>query len=373
MTSGNKNLPSYAIISREEAQYYEELTKKGTYDLGPTELFWRDRQAHLEDHGYMLRARYHPDWSPSWLGSSRDPAFCEDSIILHKFNVIDAIRQNDGFLVALKTTRNNSGEIAIASFLSSSSLRKDPSNHCIPVLDTLPDPLETNKSLLIMPYLRPFNDPEFRAIGEVVEFVQQTLEGLSFLHRNYIAHRDCAAANIMMDGRPLYPHGHHPVRRNYTTDGVFDVVPLSRLDCPVRYYFIDFGISTRFLEGSSTYVLGRQGRDKDVPELSSEVPYDAFKVDIFTLGNLYRTEFYEKYHGLDFLRPLITSMTQRAPDKRPTVEEVLGSFQDICASLNSVTLRWRLRSRAESPPERVLYDTVAVAREGIYHLKRLVA
>ena len=29
---------------------------------------------------------------------------------------------------------------------------------------------------MVMPYLRPFNDPEFRTIGEVVDFVSQTLE-----------------------------------------------------------------------------------------------------------------------------------------------------------------------------------------------------
>ena len=29
---------------------------------------------------------------------------------------------------------------------------------------------------MVMPYLRPFNDPEFEAVGEVVEFITQTLE-----------------------------------------------------------------------------------------------------------------------------------------------------------------------------------------------------
>lgn len=110
----------------------------------------------------------------------------------------------------------------------------------------------------------------------------------SLLH---LQHRDCAAANIMMDGRPLYPRGHHPIRRNYSVDAIYELSPLSRLDHPVRYYLIDFGISTRFPEGSSTYVTGLKGRDKEVPELSSDVPYDATKVDIFTLGNLFRQEF----------------------------------------------------------------------------------
>ncbi|KAF9807924.1 hypothetical protein IEO21_08019 [Rhodonia placenta] len=250
-----------------------------------------------------------------------------------KHNVIDAIRLSDGLGVSVKTTPNDSQEIAIATFVSSLDLLDDPSNHCVKLLEVLPDPLHADRSLMIMPYLRPFDDPEFGAIGEVVDFVKQTLEGICFLHKHRIAHR---------------------------------------IDHPVRYHLIDFGISTRFPVGSSTYVTGLKGRDKDVPELSADVPYDAMKVDIFTLGNLYHKEFVQKYHGLDFLQPLIGAMTQRQPERRPAAEVALAIFEDISSRLNSSLLRWRLRSRAESQPERVLYDTVAVAREGIYHLKRLV-
>lgn len=286
--------------------------------------------------------------------------------------MIDATRQQDGALVSIKTTKKDGDEIPIATYLSSSGLLDDPTNHNVPILEVLPDPLNNQLSLIVMPYLRPFDDPAFGAIGEVVDFIQQSLGGLCFLHRHRIAHRDCAAANIMMDGRPLFPNGHHPVRLRYSTDGVYELGPLSRTEHPVRYYFIDFGISSRFSEGASSHVVGRQARDKDVPELSSNVPYDAFKVDIFTLGNLYDKEFVQKYHGLEFLQPLTDAMRQQQPDRRPSAQEALDLFEDIRARLNSVLLRWRLRPRNESPPERVLYDSLAVAREGIYHLKRLV-
>ena len=103
--------------------------------------------------------------------------------------------------------------------------------------------------------------------------------------------RDCAAANIMMDGRPLYPHDHHPLRQDYSTDAIYEVHPLARIDHPVRYYFIDFELSVRIPEGSSPMVLGRAGRDKSIPELSFDVPYDAFKADIYALGNMYDKEF----------------------------------------------------------------------------------
>ncbi len=33
-----------------------------------------------------------------------------------------------------------------------------------------------SKLLLVTPYLRPFDDPAFGAVGEVVDFIQQTLK-----------------------------------------------------------------------------------------------------------------------------------------------------------------------------------------------------
>lgn len=97
----------------------------------------------------------------------------------------------------------------------------------------------------------------------------------------------------MMDGSPLYPQGHHPIRLDYTADGIYDAAPLSRTDRPVRYYFIDFGLSTRFRPGESPLVYGTKGRDKDPPELSNEVPYNAFHLDVFLLGNVYKQELFQ--------------------------------------------------------------------------------
>jgi hypothetical protein len=48
-------------------------------DLDPLERWWRDRQKWLEDHGYMLRPRYRPGWTPSWLGIAQDSFLSEDA------------------------------------------------------------------------------------------------------------------------------------------------------------------------------------------------------------------------------------------------------------------------------------------------------
>ncbi|KAI9067215.1 hypothetical protein FKP32DRAFT_291079 [Trametes sanguinea] len=369
-TNPSRRLPLYVYLSPEAVQREAERTRKGSYNLLPDELLWHRRQHFLEKHGYFLRPRYREGWQPSWVGTNIAPDFCEDSIVSSRPQVIDATRSKDNYLVSIKTVSNRNQEIDIARFLS--SFKKVDQNHCVEVLDVLIDPLDSERSLMIMPFLRPYNNPELMTVGDVVDFVEQMLEGLSFMHGHRVAHRDIAPPNIMMDARPLYPSGHHPVRLNYTPDAVYDAIPLSRADHPVRYYYVDFGISVRFPENSSTMVIGDVGRDDEVPELSSTVPYDAFKADIYALGNLFDKEFEQRYHRLEFLRPLIDSMKQRQPEMRLPAAELVVLFQQINKTVTKNALRLRLSLKSEAPYERVLNDAVAVAWNGINNLKRYV-
>lgn len=41
------------------------LQNHASLKLLPLELWWRDRQVWLQEKGYMLRPRYHPNWVPS--------------------------------------------------------------------------------------------------------------------------------------------------------------------------------------------------------------------------------------------------------------------------------------------------------------------
>ena len=86
---------------------------------------------------------------------------------------MDARRQSDGLLVAMKSVKKNSQELQIARFLTSIQSRE---NHCVEVVDVLEDSLDTTCSIMVMKYLRQFDDPEFVMIGDVVDFVSQMLE-----------------------------------------------------------------------------------------------------------------------------------------------------------------------------------------------------
>ena len=107
-----------------------------------------------------------------------------------------------------------------------------------------------------------------------------------------LSDRDCSLKNILMDAIHMYPLGFHPVANIYLNDKKTIAPRISRLEAGVQYYFVDYGISSYFPPGSQReLVVGIAGRDQDVPELSNNVPYDPFKVDIFTIGSVLRSEF----------------------------------------------------------------------------------
>ena len=191
-----------------------------------------------------------------------------------------------------------------------------------------------------------------------------------------------------MDARPIYPHGWHFKARNYAPDGITVVTPLARIDYPVRYYFIDYGLAHRFLPGQSHFVLDWGGGDDDVPELERLQPYDPFKVDVFTVGNVFfkdlyqvctlpnasldrRTNYCQKYLGLEFLADLIGFMMNHDPKKRPSAGMALQRWRKIKSGLSTSTALWRLRKPDESVGERVVLDTIAVAKQGIRSITHL--
>jgi len=290
--------------------------------LSEPEKYWLRMQPFLESKGYQLRPRYHPG----------PPETTEEGITLSMPGwVVDATRISDGLVVILKKIKRDSKELKITQFLSSEPLRADKRNHCVPLLDAL-DPEENDEVFIVEPLYRIFDDPELETTEDAIVFIDQILEGLAFMHEHGVAHRDCARGNIMMDATDLYPDGFHPQERGLSPDGCHDAETRDRnaVSQP-KYYIIDFDLSTWFQDkemGSDRLVTGTSGQDQSAPELSSDVPYDPFKVDVYTLGKVFQERLLSKHKGLEVMGPLVDWMVEEDPAKRPSAAEALSAFRE---------------------------------------------
>lgn len=179
----------------------------------------------------------------------------------------------------------------------------------------------------------------------------------------------------MMDGRKLYPHGWHPQRRSFYPNGkpMRCGDPSRTVVGGVRYYFIDFGVSTK----DQDEVLGIHGQELS-PELSDTVPYNPYKLDVYILGMAYQHYLIEvwvyfafqccsvmlistkRHSGLDCLLPLIEYMTPQKPSERPSTVEAMQRWNQITQGMSFFTLSKRLypaKAAPESGLSRTLKDT----------------
>ncbi|KAJ7162135.1 hypothetical protein C8R46DRAFT_1000094 [Mycena filopes] len=357
--------------------------------LAPGEAYWRDHQPWLKECGYILRPRYQPDWIPSWkTDPTKHAVLCEDGITLQAVQIMDAIRVEDGASVALKRVYKDLHplEAKIFEYFSSPELASDPRNHCLPLLAQLSPPDDDDTVIFVMKLMRRYDSPKFRTIGEVVEFFRQIFEGLQFMHHHRVAHRDCNSLNIMMDGQHLYkPHGFHPQNQQHPLGPrtFWKARHCSRTQRPVKYYFIDFGISSKFEPGVDARVYPIHGGDDTAPEFPSRMAMrdgnvklekmDPFPTDIYYLGNLILLEFLERLDftaklGFDFMRPLVSDMVQTDPAKRPTIDEVVARFEEIRGKLSSWKLRSRVIKKGESTPRHLR----RIARHWLHRLGYIV-
>ena len=162
--------------------------------LYESEVFWRNHQKWLEEHGYMLRPRLRPGWIPSWLESKKLIFESEDGkpvlvclirlysrlvlTVKYKLPCIDARRISDGAIVAIKHISKSLHpyEIELTRMWSTEPLASDPRNHCAPVYDVLHSPLDEDIAFVVLPFLSLYDKPRFRTFGEAVECFRQMIE-----------------------------------------------------------------------------------------------------------------------------------------------------------------------------------------------------
>ncbi|KAA1477314.1 hypothetical protein DENSPDRAFT_844530 [Dentipellis sp. KUC8613] len=339
----------------------DRLYAKDPSTLRPNEKWWRDHYGVLIERGYTLRPRFDPNWTPPWPGTGRYYMEFEEGQQFKRAQILDATRNADGAWVTLKRLdmdegRSDMEEVGINRYLSSEPLTSDPRNHCAQALEifTIPDAPNQDVYIMVMPTLRPFDDPTFDTFGEAIAFFTQLFEGLQFLHERKIAHRDCCRPNIMMDASQMYPDLWHFVKTNMRKDWKGKAKHYTRTERPVKYYYLDFGLSQRYqAESTSTWLplaLPVHGADKTAPENSDdkyETPCNPFATDIYYLGNLIRQSFMQRYYGFGFMKKLVADMVQDEPSRRPSINEVVARFAKIRESLHF----WKLRSRTTRKKE----------------------
>lgn len=117
---------------------------------------------------------------------------------------------------------------------------------------------------------------------------------------------DCMGPNIMMDPKPTYPNGFHPIvtlrNRNYKGAAKH----YTRTARPTKYYLIDFGLSIKF---SSTHenpvAIPIFGGDRTVPEFQTNPCglYNPFRTDVYYIGNMIREDFLQVQYCYLVLTP----------------------------------------------------------------------
>ena len=312
---------------------------------------------------------------------------------------MDATRAWDGRQVMFKKIPAGI-ELEIGQYLSSPGLLHDSHNHCVPLLEILELPEAPEQKLIVMPFLRPFDNPRFQTFGEFVSFFTQICDVRLEHHQtgsigtsdnpssrvscsctNEILRtgalecycqrttstnpplRDCTANNIMLDPSGMYPKGFHPVQIDRSRDFRGTAKRFTRTWRPTRYYLIDFGLSRRY---SSRNALDEplRGGDKTAPEHRLGRLCNPFYTDIYYLGNLIRQRFLrvhgtlllvhhvaygilQAYNGFEFMAGLVGEMTNENPVERPTIEDVISRFSRIRKSLGEFKLRSPIMSKKD--------------------------
>lgn len=90
--------------------------------------------------------------------------------------LVDAIHEATGKRVYIKEVATDSEELRIAQLLVQEEWLSDLRNHCIPVTKVFKDHENPDVSYMVMPFLRPMNEPPFGSVKEIIEFTDQILE-----------------------------------------------------------------------------------------------------------------------------------------------------------------------------------------------------
>ncbi|THH19667.1 hypothetical protein EW146_g1547 [Bondarzewia mesenterica] len=230
-------------------------------------------------------------------------------------------------LMAICRDRGERHRVALSRLATGNdALRGD--NHVVPVLKEI---VHDDMTFAVFPLLSTgFSEPWYYRFSEVLDAVEQILEGINFCHERLVAHLDIDDDNILInwvggrsqsfdDGRKLTPF------RSYF---------------PVRYLLNDFELAVTFdpdSEPSSRLVTGlpttgirtgKYGREA-APEMLSGAPYCPFRADIWQLGTMFKSYFGHLGHLSQSLVELFDMMCSEDPKSRPSASAALERVRQL--------------------------------------------
>ncbi|KZV97293.1 kinase-like protein [Exidia glandulosa HHB12029] len=333
---------------------------------GEHEKPWVRRYDYLLSRGYKLDDRYSPNWKPSWAGDTlralakfaasegpderrwymKHPDSFTDS--LGRKYVKDAVRMSDGVHVVVKIIKPGNPELDILRYLSSNAVQADSRNPTLPIIEAFSvdpaDPLYNDgygdgAMYIVLPLVRDWRLPSFVTAAEALDFMQQLLESLVFLHEHKIAHRDIRDDNILQDPSPLFPDSQmqmNPMNNRALGFPYLFPEPAITADAKRRYLLIDYGNSVIMHEG--TQVTPVQGeipapemlKDDSLWEVDETKLYDPFKADVYALGTVFLRHF---GRVLPELIDVWIQMRKTDPAQRPSAAESLRIFANACEKL----------------------------------------
>ena len=100
--------------------------------------------------------------------------------------------------------------------------------------------------------------------------------------------------NIMLDPRNMYPDMYHPAFESMSRDYKKPAKYYTRTRRPTKYYWIDFGLSSRYSDDHGAPLeIPILGGDRSVPEFQGDEATlrNPFPTDVYYLGNIVREEF----------------------------------------------------------------------------------
>ncbi|KAF8900810.1 hypothetical protein CPB85DRAFT_1458127 [Mucidula mucida] len=209
---------------------------------------------------------------------------------------------------------NPTKELRALRLLNSDTLRDDPRNHTIPVLDYL----EFNGQVFaVMPRWNVAIWADFATVGEVVRYGQAFLEATAFLHEHNIAHGDTILQNMVMDVMVPRPKE-------------FGVLFAGVRGPERKYAFIDFETATLPVPSSGSSSPEANPSYSPAPEFAI-----ASKREVSRLASALEVHLRCVEDIIPDLGTLLNSMKDYDSPHQPSAAAALSQYEELCSFLST--------------------------------------